>query len=95
MTQRLVKKAQERRERDEGSGETATTSAGAVHQSQIQYLAAMAFRFVLGRKQTRYAGVLRWLEVVTRQTRPASDRKRMELARVVSYGNMVYGEWKF
>ncbi|KAG2412542.1 hypothetical protein HFD88_010099 [Aspergillus terreus] len=95
MTQRLVERAQERRERDDKSGETAAASAGAVHQSQVQYLAATAFRFVLGRKQTRYAGVLRWLEVVARQTRPASDRKRMQLTQVVNHGNLVYGEWKF
>lgn len=67
----------------------------AVHHSQIVYLAAAAFRFVLGRKQTRYAEILRWLDVIWRTAKPRSDGEMVRLAQVVRNGNMTFGGWRF
>ncbi|GFF73759.1 telomerase reverse transcriptase [Aspergillus udagawae] len=66
-----------------------------VQQQQVQYLAAAAFRFVLGRKQTKYAKVLRWLEQVWKAARPQSDGKAARLAQVVRNGNSVFASWRF
>lgn len=61
----------------------------------IQHLSATAFRFVLCRKQTRYAGVLRWLEMVSRTTRPRSNAAVGRIARVIRLGNERFGGWRF
>jgi telomerase reverse transcriptase len=66
-----------------------------VQQQQVQYLAAAAFRFVLGRKQTKYAKVLHWLERVWKAARPQSDGKAARLAQVVRNGNSVFASWRF
>jgi telomerase reverse transcriptase len=66
-----------------------------VQQQQVQYLAAAAFRFVLGRKQTKYAKVLHWLEQVWKAARPQSDGKAARLAQVVRNGNSVFASWRF
>ncbi|KAF7123031.1 hypothetical protein CNMCM5793_001207 [Aspergillus hiratsukae] len=66
-----------------------------VQQQQVQYLAAAAFRFVLGRKQTKYAKVLRWLEQVWKAARPQTDGKAARLAQVVRNGNSVFASWRF
>ncbi|EDP48298.1 Telomerase reverse transcriptase [Aspergillus fumigatus] len=66
-----------------------------VQQQQVRYLAAAAFRFVLGRKQTKYAKVLRWLEQVWKAARPQSDGKAARLAEVVRNGNSVFASWRF
>src|SRR5699024_4571492 len=58
--------------------------------STIQHLCATAFRFVLCRKQTRYAGVLRWLEMVSKTTRPRSNAMVGRIARVVRLGNQRF-----
>ena len=63
--------------------------------STIHHLSATAFRFVLCRKQTRYAGVLRWLEMVSRTTRPRSNAAGGRIARVVRMGNERFGGWRF
>ncbi|GAQ05707.1 hypothetical protein ALT_3028 [Aspergillus lentulus] len=66
-----------------------------VQPQQVQYLAAAAFRFVLGRKQTKYAKILRWLEQVWKAARPQSDGKAARLAQVVRNGNSVFASWRF
>ncbi|KAI9924072.1 hypothetical protein MW887_007311 [Aspergillus wentii] len=80
-------------------GDVATDSnsevACSVSQMQVQYLAAAAFRFVLNRKQTRYAIVLRWLEQLGKAVRPKSDRKAIRMAQVVRSGNATFGGWRF
>lgn len=63
--------------------------------SQVQYLAASAFRFVLGRKQTRYAIVLRWLDSVCKTTRPKADGMAVRIGQVLRQGNSTFGEWRF
>lgn len=67
----------------------------AVHRPQVMYLAAAAFRFVLGRKQTRYAVVLRWVDLVLKAARPRSDGEAVRMAQVVRYGNSTFGGWRF
>ncbi|OOF93828.1 hypothetical protein ASPCADRAFT_209064 [Aspergillus carbonarius ITEM 5010] len=66
-----------------------------VHQSEVEYLAAAAFRFVLGRKQTRYTRELRWLDVIVREAQPKCKTQACHLAQVVRAGNSTYGCWKF
>ncbi|KAJ5952017.1 uncharacterized protein N7479_010430 [Penicillium vulpinum] len=66
-----------------------------VQQSRLQYLASAAFRFVLKRKQTRYVVVLRWLDSMTKDARPASDSEALRMAQVVKKGNAMFEEWRF
>jgi telomerase reverse transcriptase len=63
----------------------------------IQYLGAAAFHLVLGRKQTRYASVLRWLDGMTEEARQslAGNGVLLLLAQVVRKGNVTYGGWRF
>ncbi|GMG08348.1 unnamed protein product [Aspergillus oryzae] len=61
--------------------ESSSPSVCTVQHSQVQYLAAAAFRFVLSRKQTRYTLALRWLELVLKGSRPRSDAKAKRLAQ--------------
>ncbi|RMZ38088.1 telomerase reverse transcriptase [Aspergillus flavus] len=75
--------------------ESSSPSVCTVQHSQVQYLAAAAFRFVLSRKQTRYTLALRWLELVLKGSRPRSDAKAKRLAQVVQKGNLMYGSWRF
>ncbi|KAF9883083.1 hypothetical protein FE257_004117 [Aspergillus nanangensis] len=79
----------------QGESRCEKSTSNVVSRSHVQYLAAMAFRFVLGRKQTRYATVLRWLDGVAKQARPRSDQKCIQLAQVVRNGNIMYGGWRF
>ncbi|OJD10445.1 hypothetical protein AJ78_08549 [Emergomyces pasteurianus Ep9510] len=51
--------------------------------SQIRWLAAAAFRTVLGRKQTKFAATLRWLDGVSRASRPTTDGEGVKLRKVV------------
>lgn len=66
-----------------------------VPRQHVQYLAANAFSFVLGRKQTRYGEVLRWLVLVLKAARPRSDREAVRLGQVVKRGNWMFGQWRF
>ncbi|GKZ38872.1 hypothetical protein AbraIFM66950_011420 [Aspergillus brasiliensis] len=66
-----------------------------VHQCEVEHLAAAAFRFVLGRKQARYARVLGWLDVILRENQPNSKTQAWQLGQVVRTGNATYGGWKF
>lgn len=66
-----------------------------VHLSQLEYLAAAAFRFVLQRKQTRYAPVLRWLDSLGKASRPTSNTDAVRLARIVKNGNVLFEGWRF
>lgn len=66
-----------------------------VQLSQLQYLAAAAFRFVLQRKQTRYAPVLRWLDSLGKASRPTSNTETIRLAQVVKKGNALFEGWRF
>ena len=66
-----------------------------VQQPQVQYLAATAFRFILGRKQTRYGTVLRWLDAVWKLGKPRSDADMVVLQQVIRRGNSIFGEWRF
>ena len=69
--------------------------AGQIPPSHIHHLTISAFRFVLTRKQTQYAEVLRWLDGVGRATKPKVDGSAARVARVVREGNSVFGEWRF
>lgn len=69
--------------------------ACSVQRPQVQYLVAMAFRYVLSRKQTRYAAVLRWLEMEWKAARPNSDRAAVRMAQVVRKGNSMFAAWRF
>lgn len=77
------------------SSSSSSTPICDIPQSQIQHLAASAFRFVLDRKQTRYGAVLCWLEGVSRMTRPKSDGAAVRLAGVLRQGRLTFGEWRF
>lgn len=66
-----------------------------VQRSHLQYLASAAFRFVLKRKQTRYAVVLRWLDSLIKDARPTSDSEALRMAQVVKKGNAMFEEWRF
>lgn len=74
---------------------SALRDESAIGRPQIQYLAAAAFRSVLGRKQTRFAEVLRWLNLVWKNARPGRDREAVRLAKVVREGNAVFAGWRF
>ncbi|THC99315.1 hypothetical protein EYZ11_001221 [Aspergillus tanneri] len=82
--------------RQVGEGDDSNSSSTSmVHGFQVQYLAAAAFRHVLGRKQTRYGAVLHWLDQIQRQARPKSNGKLAHLVQVVRKGNMLYGGWRY
>jgi telomerase reverse transcriptase len=66
-----------------------------VQLSHLQYLATAAFRFVLRRKQTRYAPVLHWLDSLWRASRPATNAEAVRLLRVVRKGNALFEAWRF
>ncbi|PGG99055.1 telomerase reverse transcriptase [Blastomyces parvus] len=58
--------------------------------SQIRWLAATAFRTVLGRKQTKFRATLLWLDAVSRESRPMTDGEAVRLRKAVSSsGNFV------
>jgi telomerase reverse transcriptase len=61
---------------------------------QLQYLGGAAFQFVLGRKQTQYAGVLRWLDGTLAEARRSVGNSAL-LAQAVQRGNRTYKEWRF
>ncbi|KAJ5729255.1 Telomere reverse transcriptase [Penicillium malachiteum] len=61
----------------------------------IQFVAAAAFRFVLNRKQTRYAAVLKWLDTLGRESRPTSNAEALRFQQVVKTGNAFFTEWRF
>ncbi|PGH05494.1 hypothetical protein AJ79_06801 [Helicocarpus griseus UAMH5409] len=54
--------------------------------AQVRWLAATAFRAVFGRKQSRFPGVVRWLDGVVRGSRPKRDGEAVRLRRAVSTG---------
>jgi telomerase reverse transcriptase len=66
-----------------------------VQRPHLQYLASAAFRFVLKRKQTRYAVVLHWLDSLIKDARPTSDSEALRMAQVVKKGNAMFEEWRF
>jgi telomerase reverse transcriptase len=66
-----------------------------VQLSHLQYLASAAFRFVLRRKQTRYAPVLHWLDSLWRASRPATNADAVRLLQVVRKGNALFEAWRF
>ncbi|KAM5471139.1 Telomerase reverse transcriptase [Microsporum audouinii] len=51
---------------------------------QVRWLGAMAFRRVLGRKQTRFKEVLRWLDGLLRDCKPSTDRELFRLRRALT-----------
>lgn len=57
--------------------------ACAVTSSQVKWLGAAGIGQVFGRKQTRFCGTVRWLEMVRRENRPKSDGEAEKLWRVV------------
>lgn len=69
--------------------------ACSIQESQVQYLAVSAFRYVLGRKQTRYMTVLRWLDQVFKVARPKTDRASVRMTQVVRRGNAIFHGWRF
>lgn len=90
LAQRLLRSRQ-----DKGQSQSRGQSQGQIPHAHVSYLTTSAFRFVLGRKQTRYAEVLRWLDGVGRTTRPKSDLAAVRVAQVVREGNLAFGEWRF
>ncbi|KAF7718306.1 Uncharacterized protein PECH_001106 [Penicillium ucsense] len=72
-----------------------SSMACSVHPFQLQHLASAAFRFVLRRKQTRYAPVLQWLEQQWRVSRPTSNAEAVRLLRVIKKGDALFGGWRF
>lgn len=63
--------------------------------SHIQFLTTSAFRFVLKRKQTRYAAVIQWLDSQWKHSRPTTNSEATKLAQVVKRGNALFEEWRF
>lgn len=61
----------------------------------LQYLASVAFRFVLQRKQTRYAPVLHWLDSLEKESRPATNADAVRLRQVVKRGTALFEDWRF
>ncbi|KAJ5325627.1 Telomere reverse transcriptase [Penicillium brevicompactum] len=66
-----------------------------VQVSQLKFLAAAAFRFVLKRKQTKYVTELRWLGSLAREARPTSDSATLRMTHVVKKGNAMFETWRF
>ncbi|GAD98225.1 telomerase reverse transcriptase [Paecilomyces variotii No. 5] len=62
---------------------------------QIEYLAAAAFRFVLGRKQTQFPEALHWLELIGKSSRPTVDREAVLLRKAVKNGEKIFEGWRF
>ncbi|KAK2796371.1 hypothetical protein FQN50_009587 [Emmonsiellopsis sp. PD_5] len=54
-----------------------------VTKAQIRWLAAAAFKKVLGRKQTRFAAAMGWLDGMSRASRPATDWEAVRLRNAV------------
>lgn len=61
----------------------------------LQYLTSAAFRFVLQRKQTRYAQVLRWLDSLEKGSRPVTNADAVRMAQVVKRGTALFDGWRF
>ncbi|KAJ6013379.1 hypothetical protein N7540_007970 [Penicillium herquei] len=61
----------------------------------VQFVAVAAFRFVLNRKQTRYAAVLKWLDTLGRESRPTSNAEALRFQQVLKTGNAFFTEWRF
>jgi telomerase reverse transcriptase len=95
LAHRLIQGKREWGQRGGVIVEPSTPSVCTVQHSQVQYLAAAAFRFVLARKQTRYTTALRWLDMVLKGSRPKSNAKAIRLAQAVEKGNLMYGSWRF
>ncbi|KAJ5147503.1 hypothetical protein N7526_000855 [Penicillium atrosanguineum] len=66
-----------------------------VQLSHVQYLTAAAYRFVLKRKQTRYAPVLRWLDLVGKESRPRANGEAVRMMQVVKRGDILFEGWRF
>ncbi|KAJ9228282.1 hypothetical protein DTO271D3_5664 [Paecilomyces variotii] len=66
-----------------------------IKRAQAEYLAAAAFRFVLGRKQTQFSEVLHWLELVGKSARPTTDREAVLLRKAVKNGERIFEGWRF
>jgi telomerase reverse transcriptase len=62
----------------------------AVTNLQVRWLAVAAFRFVLGRKQTKFAATLRWLDEMHRTLRPLTDGESVKLWKIVEDGKLVF-----
>lgn len=92
LAQRLLRS---RQNQDQGQGQSPDGSCGRIPHAHVSYLTTSAFRFVLGRKQTRYADVLRWLDGVGRTTKPNSDLATVRVTQVVREGNLAFREWRF
>jgi telomerase reverse transcriptase len=72
------------------SSMSTTTTTGARHDQQltispmhVRWLAAMAFKAILGRKQTGFRDLLVWLDRLARASKPKTDREAAVLWRVV------------
>ena len=58
-------------------------------------LASKAFRHVLGRKQSRYRGVLDWLDGAIVNAGPRSCRELLKLKRIAKQGDKVFAGYKY
>ncbi|KAL1956097.1 hypothetical protein VTO42DRAFT_7616 [Malbranchea cinnamomea] len=93
----LIRQAQhivQQTQRPEGSP-TQVELEPAVRPWQVSWLAGMAFRQVLGRKQTGLGEVLSWLDQVVRKARPRTHREAVRLWRVVRGAESAVGRLRF
>ena len=58
-------------------------------------LAAQAFRNILGKKQSKYRHVIRWLDEAIWRTKPDNATETRRLNRVVKEGDAVFLDYKF
>ncbi|KAL2046145.1 hypothetical protein N7G274_001592 [Stereocaulon virgatum] len=67
----------------------------AVSKCQIQWLAAKAFHRVLCRKQSKYRGVLAWLDDALRESTIGSSKEAKRLNGIVNKGNAIFKDYKY
>lgn len=68
--------------------------SGANHITMLR-LAAKAFQHILGRKQSNYVVVLKWLDYVIKKSAPPCRKELVRLGRIVEEGDAVYCGYKY
>ncbi|KAL8950083.1 MAG: hypothetical protein Q9222_003867 [Ikaeria aurantiellina] len=67
----------------------------AVSKRQVSWLALTAFHNVLKRKQTKFQGVLEWVEGAMVDVRPKDRKEAVRLTRAVERGRAAFGDVKY
>lgn len=62
---------------------------------QVRWLAIAAFKFVLGRKQTKFSATLCWLDELLRTLGPLTDGESGRLGKVVEEESMLFDSYPF